>query len=82
MTCREFNKTVLPRLIAERDEKLPSLRKDYATWVEDVRASLAKAEALVAAQSPYLPEYYHAHAEAIAAVVKTSEHYVRESFCL
>jgi hypothetical protein len=65
---KEYDETVYPKLVAERETKLPALRKEYAEIMELARAKLAEAEKSIALRSDYIPEYYHKNALAIAVI--------------
>lgn len=66
---QKYNKTELPRLLAEREEKLPAVRAEYEDAIRSVREELAEAETEIAKRAHLLPPYYHENAVAIALIL-------------
>lgn len=67
---KKYNETVLPRLIEERNQKLPALRQEYAESIQaanDVRKQLMESIAIL---GQMLPKHYHNDAAKIAIILE------------
>ena len=66
---KTYNETVLPDLIKMRNVRIPGLKEEYAALMKSIREDLSKVEEYIEVQAPFLPEYYHRHAEDIANII-------------
>lgn len=70
MESKKYNETVLPRLIEERNQKLPALRQEYAEAIQaanDARKQLMESIAIL---GQLLPQHYHNDAAKIALILE------------
>lgn len=64
-----FNEEEYPKLVEERNGRIPEVEKEYQELVASVRADLNDAEEGIAARSHLLPFYYHDNAIDIALIL-------------